>query len=162
MPLVVPECSGTIALAVPDETGRKPTLSAPQEKALAALLEGATVTGAADAAGVTRQTVSGWQNHDAEFAAELQNRRAELWAGALARIEASIPAALDVLTGLLKDADPRLRLAAANRILAPVFLHPEDRVVPQPTTADALRRDRERARRSAERTDILLRSLEGA
>src|SRR5437762_7586356 len=94
-----------------DESGRKATLSEPQEKALEALLGGATVTEAAAAAGVTRQTVSGWQNQDAEFAAELQNRLAELWAGALARIEATIPAALDALTGLLKDPDPRVRLA---------------------------------------------------
>ena len=71
-----------------DESGRKQTLSGPQEMALEALLGGATVTEAAAPAGVTRQTVAGWQNQDVDCAAELQNRRAEVWAGALARITA--------------------------------------------------------------------------
>ena len=56
----------------PDETRR---LTARQQTALTQLLMGATITEAAQAAGVTRQTVSEWCNHHGAFQAELSERR---------------------------------------------------------------------------------------
>ena len=47
------------------------TISPAQEMAIAALIRGATVTDAATEAGVSRQTVSEWRNHDPEFIAAL-------------------------------------------------------------------------------------------
>jgi hypothetical protein len=54
------------------------TISATQGLALEALLKGASVTKAANEAGVARETVSRWVHHDPAFLAELQNARAEL------------------------------------------------------------------------------------
>jgi hypothetical protein len=54
------------------------TISATQALALEALLKGASVTRAAQEAGVARETVSRWVHHDSAFCAELQNARAEL------------------------------------------------------------------------------------
>lgn len=72
---------------MPDEARRNVTLSAAQEHALATLLGGATITAAAGAAGVSRQTVSGWVHRDAVFVADLRNRAAELRTAATARLE---------------------------------------------------------------------------
>lgn len=49
-----------------------------KEIALENLLRGETVTEAAAAAGVARQTVSAWSNHDHVFQAEFNRRRIEL------------------------------------------------------------------------------------
>ncbi|MBI2943555.1 MAG: hypothetical protein HYY25_05095 [Candidatus Wallbacteria bacterium] len=105
--------------AAPDESRRKatPELTGPKEAALACLLSGGAATHAAAAAGVTRQTVSEWLNHDPVFASELQNRRAELWAEQRHRLEAARVSALDTLTALLFAPDWRARLAAATRLL---------------------------------------------
>jgi hypothetical protein len=54
------------------------TISATQALALEALLKGASISKAAQEAGVARETVSRWVHHDPAFAAELQNARAEL------------------------------------------------------------------------------------
>lgn len=144
---------------MPDESGRKPTLSGPQEKALAALLGGATVTAAADAAGVARQTVSEWIHHDPTFIAEMRNARATAWAVVEARTESAMVEAAEVLVSLLRDPDPRVRLAAATRILSPIYVRADDRVVPRETSAAAVRKAQERDRRHAEQTDLLLDSL---
>jgi hypothetical protein len=151
--------SGSIDGTVADESGRKPTLSGPQEKALAALLGGSTVTAAADAAGVTRQTVSEWIHRDPAFIADLQNARATAWAVVEAKTEAAMVEAADVLVALLRDPDPRVRLAAASRLLSPLFRHPDDRAMPRETTPEAVTKDRERTRRQALRTEALLDSL---
>jgi len=119
---------------MPDDTGRVPTLSAPQERALLALLEGGTVTAAAEAAGVTRQTASAWTNQDADFIAESRNRRAELWAAAMAKAEGAMPAALDALVALLEDPPPRVRLAAAAHLLGPLYGRSGASAVPSVTT----------------------------
>lgn len=55
------------------------SLSVAQETAIIALVRGATVTEAAAEAGVSRQTVSAWSNHDSEFIAALNRARAERW-----------------------------------------------------------------------------------
>ena len=59
-----------------------PTMVSPaQLLAVAALVNGSTVTQAAEKAGVARETVSRWVHRDPAFIAELQNTRAEIAAG---------------------------------------------------------------------------------
>ena len=110
-----------------DETRRKTTrdpdalcLSGPQEAAIASLLVGSNVTEAAEAAGVARATVSGWLNHDPGFAAELANRRAELWEANRDQLRSVVDAAVKALRVLLADDDARVRLSAARAVLAAV------------------------------------------
>ena len=55
-------------------------LTPTQSAAIDHLATGSSVTDAAKAANVTRQTVSGWLNHDPTFQAALNSRRTELWA----------------------------------------------------------------------------------
>jgi transposase-like protein len=114
----------------PDDIGRVPTELAPaeapwrgiypprRELALSALLGGATVTAAAEEAGVTRQTVSGWLNHDADFAAEFAERRRELAESARRGLEARVVEAVGALRGLLRHNDPFVRLGACRVLVS--------------------------------------------
>ena len=99
------------------EADKSGQLTDPQELALAELLAGATDEQAAKAAGVTRQTVNTWRNHDAVFAAELNRRRSELWAGHKDRIRAMIGQALDVVTEDLQSDDAAARSKTAWEVL---------------------------------------------
>lgn len=54
------------------------SLTPEQEKALESLLSGKNITAAAAAAGLARQTVSGWVNHDPIFIAAYNRRRQQL------------------------------------------------------------------------------------
>jgi hypothetical protein len=101
--------------AASDESRRNAT--ARQELALEALLAGATVTDAASAAGVSRQTVHRWLAAPA-FVAELRTRRDELRSALLGRLEALAVRAVERLGTLLDHEDPSVALRAAARILA--------------------------------------------
>ena len=72
-------------------------LSTGQLNAIDRLVAGGTDSEAAEAAGVTRQTVNGWRNHHPYFRAELNRRRSELWGAAQDRLRDLLPRALDVL-----------------------------------------------------------------
>jgi len=100
-----------------DKTRQKRTLTGSQEAALGALLGGSTVTEAAEAAGVSRQTASGWLNQDPDFAAELGNRRQELWRAVGSRLEAHALKAVDRLVALLDEPDHRIQIRAATELL---------------------------------------------
>ena len=101
-----------------DKTRQKPTLSGPQHVALTALAAGSTVTAAAEAANVSRQTASDWLHHDAEFATELLSHRDEQWAALRTRLELITSKAVATVAELLDHEDARIRLGAATRILA--------------------------------------------
>jgi hypothetical protein len=131
-----------------DDTRRNETLSARQETALGALLAGATITEAAGTAGVARQTVSGWANHDFAFMAELRNRRAEVVDALRVRLESLGIRAVQALEGLLDDDDPRCRLAAGARILD--LLRVREAAAPHSTTAESLRESHEQAQTLAD------------
>jgi hypothetical protein len=73
------------------------TLTPQQELAVELLFSGKNLTEAAQDAGVTRQTVSEWYNHNPAFQAHLNSKRLELWNGASERLRAMLPTALDVL-----------------------------------------------------------------
>jgi DNA-binding XRE family transcriptional regulator len=60
-------------------------------------MAGCTDGEAADAAGVSRQTVNAWRRHNPEFRAELNRRRSELFSTSQDRIRSLIPRALDAI-----------------------------------------------------------------
>ncbi len=74
------------------------TISHAQEVAIAALIRGASVTVAAAEAGVARQTVSGWKNHNPEFIATLNRCRRDVWDQVEDRIRALHIKVIDVIT----------------------------------------------------------------
>ena len=106
-------------------------LTPEQELAIARLLEGATDAEAAEAAGVTRQTVNTWRNRNPVFMAELNARRRALWDAHQDRLRGLIGRALDVLEEDMADDSQspesrRLRQAAAVQILrAAAGLNPD-------------------------------------
>lgn len=79
------------------EADKSRQVTAAQELALARLLSGGTDTEAAEAAGVTRQTVNAWKNSDAAFQAELFARRQAVWQAQEDRLRWLLSVALDVL-----------------------------------------------------------------
>jgi hypothetical protein len=94
----------------PDET-RHP-LSVAQRNAVDLLAAGKSDQATAEAVGVSRQTVNGWKNHDPEFMAALNQRRADVWGESADRLRALLPQALDVLEGSLAvSRDPKVALA---------------------------------------------------
>lgn len=84
----------------PDESRR---LSPQQQTALKQLLVGATNTEAAQAAGVTRQTVSEWCNHHDAFQAELFKRRTSALRDAQQQLEEAALMAVEVLSEIARD-----------------------------------------------------------
>jgi hypothetical protein len=72
-------------------------LTPQQEAAVDLLAVGTTVTDAATAIDVARQTVSGWLHHHHGFQAALNRRRQELWSSLADRLRALLPKALTVL-----------------------------------------------------------------
>jgi hypothetical protein len=96
-------------------------LSGQQLKAVDMLATGVTITGAAEAVGVSRQTVSEWANKDSNFRAALNKRRAELWTEQTDRVRALLPQAVDrIERALALDDGDSLRAALALLKLAGV------------------------------------------
>ncbi len=91
-------------------------ISPSQSLAVAALVNGSTVTQAAEKAGVARETVSRWVHRDPAFIAELQNTRAEIAAGTRCALEALGVQAIATLADALRNSymqPTRLRAACA-------------------------------------------------
>jgi len=84
------------------EADRSRQVTAAQELAIARLLSGGTDSEAAEAAGVTRQTVNAWKNSCAAFQAELFARRQSVWQAHEDRLRWLLSVALDVLEGELE------------------------------------------------------------
>ena len=97
-----------------DESGQ---LNPEQEQAIALILTGQTDQAIADAVGVTRQTVNGWRNHNANFIAVLNQRRAVIWESHTERLRGLASGAIDTLAVALDDDDPKEQRAAAVHIL---------------------------------------------
>lgn len=100
------------------------TLTPQQEAAVDLLAAGRTVTDAAEAIGVVRQTVSGWLNQHPGFRAALNARRRDLWAEHSDRLRGLLPKALDVLAvglegGSLQAAVAVLKAAGLHGLNAP-------------------------------------------
>lgn len=136
-----------------NRTSRSPTrtgLSPTQGVALRSLLQGSTITDAAQAAGVRRATVSGWlhaSNGNTTFRDELERQQKELRAAVRGRLEAAAGDAVGVLHTLLKEGNERTRLMAARTVLqfaADLTAKPEPRKrgqLPDPSNLDPARRE---------------------
>lgn len=91
------------------DTTRQLDLTPAQAAAAASLITGATDGEAAEAAGVSRQTVWTWRHKHPVFIAELNRRREEVFAGARDRLRSMLPKALDVLEEELEGASADTR-----------------------------------------------------
>ncbi len=100
----------------PDGTRRE--LSAAQSTAVDLLLMGASISQAAKGSGVTRQTCSGWVNHNPYFRAELNRRREEVWGASKDRLRSLLPVALTALEHELRHGDASYKAALALLKLA--------------------------------------------
>jgi hypothetical protein len=78
-------------------------LSEPQRLALDWLLGGGSVTEAGQYAGVCRQTVSQWLNHDADFRFAFMNLRAQAQILNQARLEALAESALETIAQSIRQ-----------------------------------------------------------
>ena len=88
-----------------------------QTRAIQLILQGKNNQQIADAIGVSRQTVSFWQNQDEKFKADL-NDEIKAWQGAQrAKFASVIDTAYESLISLLQSDDPQIRLKAAVEVL---------------------------------------------
>ncbi len=140
----------------PDITGQE--LSVVQLNAVDLLVVGKTDQAAAEAVGVTRQTVNGWRNANPWFAAELNRRRQDLWGVSVDQLRALLPRAVAVLAEELDGGNDRagvalsiLRLGGVDRTKAPQKL---DTFLVGPTDPDAII-DAEVRRRRPDRASYL-------
>ena len=139
-------------LAKTDETGHlgmvanslQDRLTAPQAAAVELVALGRNDTDTAKAAGVTRQTVNGWRNHDPAFVAAVNAKRRELWEETHARLRGLAVKALDVLAGAL-EADPATALPAAVQVLKALKIYGTIDAPEGPTSALGVLADRARA-----------------
>lgn len=104
-----------------------------QERAIAALIGGATLEEAAKAAGVSRRTVARWRT-DVGFRGRFRAFGDASLADARAMLQAALPKAVAILTGLLSSSDDTTKLRAAATLVrglqcAPAA--PDEVAVPQ-------------------------------
>lgn len=93
-----------------------------QERAALALLSGANHADAAQAAGVSRRTLTPWQEAP-EFRARLRALGDEAYSQARDMLRASLPRAVATMAGLLGSSDEGIKLRAAAGLLR--WLAPE-------------------------------------
>ena len=105
------------------DVSRQKELSIRQANAIDLLLTGKTDSEVAQAVGVTRQTVNGWRNCNAEFIAELSTRRVALWEAQDDRIRDLVPQAVDLMGAKIRDGD----LTAAVQLLRAAGYYSGDR-----------------------------------
>jgi hypothetical protein len=124
----------------PDRTGQE--LSVAQLNAVDLLVVGKTDQEAAEAVGVTRQTVNGWRNANPWFVAALNARRQDLWGVTVDQLRALLPRAVAVLAEELDGGEARgrvavdiLRLAGLDRTRSDAKL---DTLLIGPTDPDAI------------------------
>ena len=110
-------------------------LEADQAAALDLLLAGQTVTAAAAAVGVTRETVSRWRNGDPNFQAAYNAALQSAYDAATARLLDARAKALDRLTALVDSKDEATALKAAAALLRVDVDRPKG-----PTTAAGVER----------------------
>jgi hypothetical protein len=93
----------------PGDVGTAP-LAPIQERVLAELLHGQTITAAAETAGVSRSAVHRWLADDDAFVAALNLGKRELRRAAAARLEALADGALACVEQAVADGDARIAL----------------------------------------------------
>ena len=98
-------------------------LSTQQEQALLSLVQGQTTTEAAEMAGVRRETVSQWINHNPDFAEALAQARTQLRTMVLDQLAHASTKAITKLVELLKSHDEEVQLKACKEILVNLPRH---------------------------------------
>ena len=93
------------------------TLEADQAAALDLLLSGQTVTAAAAAVGVARETVSRWRNNDANFQAAYNAALQSAYDATAARLLDARARAVERLAALVDSKDEATALKAAAALL---------------------------------------------
>ena len=135
------------------------TISPVQAFALEALVRGSTITKAAKAAGVARETVSRWSHHDPVFIAELHNFRSDLAAQTRYALESLGMSAVATLCEALQDQSMRpTRLRAACAVLKLIGADRAETLAPTTAHEVNLRlceREIERLERQAALEDIV-------
>ena len=121
-----------------------PSLKPKQQRALTALLAGATDAEAAEDAGVRCETVNRWRHADPDFIAEYNQRRAEMWRLGRDGLRSLISRAVRVLDTALDSDNEKMRLQAAALLFRTVGIG-ADAMAPAsayfaPTDPGALRR----------------------
>ncbi len=96
---------------------RENATRANQSKAIQLILEGKNNREVADEIGVSRQTVSFWQNHDEHFQTQLNNEIKARGNALRARFASVLDIAYESLTTLLQSDDPQIKLKAAAEVL---------------------------------------------
>jgi hypothetical protein len=81
----------------------KKSLSGTQQLVISALLSGKTDREAAMVAGVSRETVNRWRNHDPFFQAELNQRQQEIWESYKIGLQALIGDALQTISRAVRN-----------------------------------------------------------
>ena len=94
-----------------------PTITPRQQRALQALLTGATDTEAAEAANVTRETVNRWRHRDADFIAAMNQAREALADDFHDGLRALLPDALAALRDGLGAESISLRIRVAETLI---------------------------------------------
>jgi len=109
---------------------KKYELAADQLAALDLLLAGKTVTEAAAAVEVARETVSRWRNSDPAFQAAYNAALQSAYDATTARLLDARGRALDRLAALVDHADPAIALKAAAALLRVGIERPKGRIDP--------------------------------
>jgi len=94
-----------------DERQEPGELSPAQEQVLTALLGGATVTTAAQAAGVDRTTVHRWLRSDFDFQAALNRARRELRDAMSSRLHDAAQRAVQTVCAAVEGGDAKIAIA---------------------------------------------------
>jgi transposase-like protein len=110
---------------------KKYELQADQAAALDHLLGGKTVTEAAAAVGVARETVSRWRHHDPAFQAAYNAALQSAYEAGQARLLDARARALDRLATLLDSEDEATALKAAAALLRVPVVEPTGPVSPE-------------------------------
>ena len=82
---------------------KKSHLSAAQKLAIASLVSGATDQEAGKAAGVSRETVSRWKNHNPHFQAALNKLQQQVWEGHRTKLLGVVSAAIETIEEAVKN-----------------------------------------------------------
>lgn len=123
-----------------------PSVTPRQQRALQALLTGATDAEAGQIAKVSRETVCRWRRGDADFAAALNEARLSAFEGLKDAIRSLVPEAIGALREALADEGQRLKAAEM------VLKHAAEPYGPTDPQVIRDRWEREKAQQAHERT----------
>ena len=101
-------------------------LTIDQLNAIDMLVLGHTDGEVAKLVGLSRPTVTDWRNHNAAFAARLNERRNEVWGSHIDRLRNLIGKAIDVLEEDLNSDNQRIQQGAAVHLLKTVGVYSAD------------------------------------